>query len=1553
MLLSGSSYLCASNKMPVITMVMLGALAACSVPFVAFAVDDQERIRYDQDGINSSVQQAVADALAMYSENGRDAFGAITRGGAPYSDAPIPLVIDSATLEIVAHGGGHAYIGETAFGVSDTPMGDVRSALERDGQIWITHMEANPENNQLQSKRALLHLHSDGYIFSAGYFLEDYEVQLLIENVVVQYETYGTDVFDMITPNAPVMTDELYPFVIDFSSWTRVADGVVPERVGQPEGILNTATRSADDVFAELRATGSAWVTYTFHNPGTDIVQLKLTWLYLHDGYVFGSGYYPLDSAAKSQVDSSVLMYAAHGTGAFGMITPDTFDPLLGQSNFVLNAATLEILAHGRSPALVGAVFEQLEAANKPLRTIMSELRTAGEGGKGVWVWHMDRNPATQTEQLTRTYLILRDGYIFGASISLPDIRVQSVADDALYTYRNDPQGSFDIVTSGSLNRADLFPVIRNATHLLAHGLVPSLIGPFDVHVARPGGGSFSDFDDGDTYWAQIAIFDATTGVTQIKRTWYVHYDGYAFLSPYTVANAGVQSVTDYARFIYESNKENDAWKNIITPDEPVVTDALYPFVIDFKTWIRVADGVVPDRVGQPDAILDTSSRSVHDVRADLVENGQVWLTYTFHNPATGVEQLKRTYLQLKDGLVFGSGYYILDSGVQTVVYSDILDYDSAGKDATLEAIGTVPDKPVTTYAFAVDPDAQTTVAQGVDAALIDVPDWDAITAVLSTRDILSMTRDAPGMWASYLHKNPVTGDKETKRTWLVHHDGLILGAGYYASDIPESDVKFAVSNAINIYNNNKDDNKWADIITPDEPITTDALYPFVIDFESWTRVADGVVPARVGQPETILDTSTRTPADVLAELNDRGSLWVSYIFHNPATDVEQLKRSYLRLHEGLVFGSGYYVLDSRVQSATHSRIQEYERDGRDAALASINTAPEAIISTYSFAVDPATDETLAQGASRAATGVTADWDAITAAHAKQDVLSTLGKGAGAWFSYEHTSPISGEPELKYTWLVLHDGIIFGTGYYSSDIPATDVTFVVQNAIDIYDENRDNNAWADIITPDSPITTDALYPFVIDADTWTRLADGVVPARVGQPETILDTSTRTPADVLAELNDRGSLWVSYIFHNPATDVEQLKRSYLRLHEGLVFGSGYYVLDSQVQSSVHSRILEYERDGRASAIQSIGTVPPTPVSTYAFVVDSGTGETLAQNVDTGVVGTAATDWSAIAGAYSESDVLDRLGRGSGDWVSYTHASPVTGEPELKHAWLVLHDGLVFGAGHYSTDIWETDVKFEVRGAIGIYEDNKADDAWRDIITPDRQLTTDALYPFVIDADTWIRLADGVVPARVGQPETILDTSTRTPADVLAELNDRGSLWVSYIFHNPATDVEQLKRSYLRLHEGLVFGSGYYVLESRAQSLTHSLVLEHRLDGRDAVIDSVTAGDAGSLYSFVVDSASDETLAQGADPADTGATADWSAILQAVPKQDLLGELGRGSGVWVGYIHTSPTTGEPEAKRTWLTLDGGLVFGTGYYSSDIRSELVPGEPYVSPGAARACR
>ncbi len=1307
-------------------MIAVATFMASSPSFLntAFAADGQERIIYDQNGIDAQVREALDNTLMLYDEHGQEAFEMITDSRTSF-DTLLVLVVDKESRKVLASPT-PGFVGTSVFtpgigseqillgninvrfdrtfnGETDIPFEQLVMDLETNTEAWVKYITIHPSTGQNMVVRLLLHLHEDGLIFSSGYFLADFEVQNLVESTVQRYEAEGVGAFaaGMITPHETVITDELYPFVIDFESWTRVADGVVPDRVGQPERILDTAARSVEDVHAELRDTGSAWVSYTFHNPSTDITQLKYTWLYLHEGYVFGSGYYPTDYSARGPAEGSMLLYDAHGTDAFTMMTPDSFDPLSTRSYFVLDAETQKVVAHGRLPMQVGEKYVHFEAADKSPEVILAELQNAGTDG--VWIWHMDLNPATRTQQLTHTYLALYGDYIFGASISLPDIRVQSTVDDAVYAYNNNPEKAITIINSGELNRLDVSPIIRNETHILADGAAPQRVGPVPPSNVLKNQLPLRFIPDGVSLWGEFAAFNPDTGTTQITRSWSTINDGYLFLAQYSVADADTQSATDYARFVYESNRENDAWRDIITPDEPVVTSELYPFVIDAESWTRLADGVVPGRVGEPETILDTSARSVDDVLAELNEAGSLWVNYIFHNPATGVEQLKRTYLQLKDGLVFGSGYYILESEAQARVFASVIGYDSVGRDRTLALIDRVPAVPATTYNFVVNPTTGETLAQGIDLPG-GVTDWESITGVVPAQEIIDTVTVQPGMWVSYIHQNPASGEAENKHTWLVLHKGLLFGSGYYTSEIPESDVKFAVQNAINVY--------------------------------------------------------------------------------------------------------------------------------RDA-------------------------------------------------------------------------------------------------------------------------NRTGEDWAGIITPDEPITTDALYPFVIDAESWTRLADGVVPGRVGQPETILDTSTRSVDDVLAELNEVGSLWVNYIFHNPATGIEQLKRTYLELHDGLVFGSGYYVLDSKVQSLVHNRILEYERDYRNATIQSIGMVPPIPITTYAFAVDPTSGITLAQNVNSSVVGTM-TDWDAITDTYPESDVLENLDRGSGDWISYTHISPITGESELKHTWLVLHDGLVFGAGYYSTDILETDVKFEVRGAIDIYDNNKADDAWRDIITPDRQLTTDALYPFVIDAESWTRLADGVVPDRVDQREIILDTSFRTPEDVLVELHDRGSLWVSYIFHNPATNVEQLKRSYLQLHDGLVFGSGYYILESNVQSLTHSLVLEYERDGRAAVIDSVNTGVSDPHYSFVADSVLDETLAQGIDPTSIGEMTDWSAIIQAVSKQDLLDELNRGSGVWVGYNHTYPGTDRQETKRTWLILDDGLVFGTGYYSTDIDSELASECHVLSTSdVAQTCR
>ena len=36
------------------------------------------------------------------------------------------------------------------------------------------------------------------------------------------------------------------------------------------------------------------------------------------------------------------------------------------------------------------------------------------------------------------------------------------------------------------------------------------------------------------------------------------------------------------------------------------------------------------------------------------------------------------------------------------------------------------------------------------------------------------------GMWVDYFFLNPVTGSQEWKHSWVVRHDGLIFGSGWY-----------------------------------------------------------------------------------------------------------------------------------------------------------------------------------------------------------------------------------------------------------------------------------------------------------------------------------------------------------------------------------------------------------------------------------------------------------------------------------------------------------------------------------------------------------------------------------------------------------------------------------------------------------------------------------------------------------------------------------------------------------------------------------------------------
>ena len=269
----------AKTNVAPITAIALIAFALCAIPTLVTDAEAQVRTQYDLQGIESRVQAEVAQAVALYSVQGEAAFDAITPARVSNVNKIIPFVMEADSLKIVAHGAVPQFVGQTAQALhrADKPILQIRTELDRHGETWIEHIGINPANGQTQAKRTLLHLHDDGYIFAAGHYLADSEVQQFVEDTVRLYEAHGRGAFNQITPDAPVITDALYPFVIDAATWTRVADGVVPARVGQSETILDTSARSVGHVLADLDANGGTWVTYTFHNPATDIEQLKRT----------------------------------------------------------------------------------------------------------------------------------------------------------------------------------------------------------------------------------------------------------------------------------------------------------------------------------------------------------------------------------------------------------------------------------------------------------------------------------------------------------------------------------------------------------------------------------------------------------------------------------------------------------------------------------------------------------------------------------------------------------------------------------------------------------------------------------------------------------------------------------------------------------------------------------------------------------------------------------------------------------------------------------------------------------------------------------------------------------------------------------------------------------------------------------------------------------------------------------------------------------------------------------------------------------------------------
>ena len=245
-----------------------------------------------------------------------------------------------------------------------------------------------------------------------------------------------------------------------------------------------------------------------------------------------------------------------------------------------------------------------------------------------------------------------------------------------------------------------------------------------------------------------------------------------------------------------------------------------------------------------------------------------------------------------------------------------------------------------------------------------------------------------------------------------------------------------------------------------------------------------------------------------------------------------------------------------------------------------------------------------------------------------------------------------------------------------------------------------------------------------------------------------------------------------------------------------------------------------------------------------------------------------------------------------------------------------------------------VKDAVSAALAMYDESG--EAALDAITASAGgYDSSKPYVFVLESggDPTV-LAHGALPERVGTEATPLLEADRPYAQILEELGSSGGAWVGYVFENPATGLEQSKKSWLVMRDGYIFGSGYYT-ETEAQAVKRAVseaVLLFEAHG-DAALASITASSAGydpaKPYVFVLDGA-DEPLvvAHGAFPDRVGSPAKLAAGSDR-PYADILEDLRGGDGTWAEYRFMNPATGDEQLKRSWMSMAGGYVFGSGYY------------------------
>ena len=107
--------------------------------------------------------------------------------------------------------------------------------------------------------------------------------------------------------------------------------------------------------------------------------------------------------------------------------------------------------------------------------------------------------------------------------------------------------------------------------------------------------------------------------------------------------------------------------------------------------------------------------------------------------------------------------------------------YNQAGRQAAIDHYSSPENVDGQWYVFIIGEDGYTIAHYRPEGVGRDLALQVDASGYFYGDDILSATEE--GKWVSYVFNNPETGEVTRKHTWVVRHDGLFFGSGWYEKE--------------------------------------------------------------------------------------------------------------------------------------------------------------------------------------------------------------------------------------------------------------------------------------------------------------------------------------------------------------------------------------------------------------------------------------------------------------------------------------------------------------------------------------------------------------------------------------------------------------------------------------------------------------------------------------------------------------------------------------------------------------------------------------------------